>query len=144
VILLDTNVLSELMRPDPNPHVVRWLDTQPEWEVWISAVTVAEIQLGIALLPDGKRKEQLLELSVHMFQEDFTERCLPFDCEAALDYGLIVAQRSRQGRPISVEDAQIAAIARTAGISLATRNTRDFSGIAELTLIDPWEGEQGE
>jgi len=132
------------MRPDPNPHVVRWLDTQPEWEVWISAVTVAEIQLGIALLPDGKRKEQLLELSVHMFQEDFTERCLPFDCEAALDYGLIVAQRSRQGRPISVEDAQIAAIARTAGISLATRNTRDFSGIAELTLIDPWEGEQGE
>ena len=138
MILLDTNVLSELMRPMPDPNVVRWLDAWPEWDVWISAVTVAEIRLGISLLPAGKRKELLLDLAEQMFQEDFPDRCLPFDCEAALEYALIVAERNRQGHPISVEDAQIAAIARTAGLALATRNTKDFSDITGLKLVDPW------
>jgi predicted nucleic acid-binding protein len=138
VILLDTNVLSELMRPIPDAKVVRWLDAWPEWEVWISAVTVAEIRLGISLLPGGKRKKLLMDLSEQMFKEDFPDRCLPFDCEAAGDYALIIAARNRQGHPISVEDGQIAAIARTAGLSLATRNTKDFSGITGLKLIDPW------
>jgi len=138
VILLDTNVLSELMRPMPDPNVVRWLDAWPESDVWISAVTVAEIRLGIAILSAGKRKELLLDLAEQMFQEDFPNRCLPFDCEAAGEYALIVSERSRQGHPISVEDAQIAAIAGTAGIVLATRNTKDFSDIAGLRLVDPW------
>jgi len=138
VILLDTNVLSELMRPMPDPNVVRWLDAWPESDVWISAVTVAEIRLGIAILSAGKRKELLLDLAEQMFQEDFPNRCLPFDCEAAGEYALIVSERSRQGHPISVEDAQVAAIAGTAGIALATRNTKDFSDIAELRLVDPW------
>jgi len=138
VILLDTNVLSELMRPLPDPNVVRWLDAWPEWDVWISAVTVAEIQLGISLLPAGKRKELLLDLTGQMFQEDFPDRCLPFDCEAAFEYALIVAERNRKGHPISVEEAQIAAITRTAGLTLATRNTKDFSDITGLKLIDPW------
>ena len=138
MILLDTNVLSELMRPLPDPNVVRWLDAWPEWEVWISAVTVAEIQLGISLLPAGKRKALLLDLARQMFHEDFPDRCLPFDCEAAFEYALIVAKRNWQGHPISVEDAQIAAIARTAGLELATRNTKDFSDITGLKLVDPW------
>ena len=138
MILLDTNVLSELMRPMPDPNVVRWLDAWLEWDVWISAVTVAEIRLGISLLPAGKRKELLLNLAEQMFQEDFPHRCLPFDCEAAREYALIVSERNRQGHPISVEDAQIAAIARTAGLTLATRNTKDFSEITGLKLVDPW------
>ncbi len=138
MILLDTSVLSELMRPMPDPNVVRWLDAWPEWDVWISAVTVAEIRLGIAILSAGKRKELLLDLAEQMFQEDFPNRCLPFDCEAAGEYALIVSERRRQGHPISIEDAQIAAIAGTAGIALATRNTKDFSDIAGLRLVDPW------
>ena len=138
MILLDTNVLSELMRPMPNPNVVRWLDAWLEWDVWISAVTVAEIRLGISLLPAGKRKELLLNLAEQMFQEDFPHRCLPFDCEAAGEYALIVSERNRQGRPISVEDAQVAAIARTADLVLVTRNTKDFSDITGLKLVDPW------
>ena len=138
MILLDTNVLSELMRPMPDPNVVRWLDAWLEWDVWISAVTVAEIRLGISLLPAGKRKELLLNLAEQMFQEDFPHRCLPFDCEAAREYALIVSERNRQGHPISVEDAQIAAIARTAGLELATRNTKAFSNITGLQLVDPW------
>ncbi len=138
MILLDTNVLSELMRPLPDPNVVRWLDARPGWDVWISAVTVAEIQLGISLLPAGKRKELFLDRAEQMFQEDFPDRCLPFDCEAAFEYALIVAERNRQGHPISVEDAQIAAIAITAGLALATRNTKDFSDITGLKLVDPW------
>lgn len=138
MILLDTNVLSELMRPMPDPNVVRWLDAWSEWEVWISAVTVAEIRLGISILPAGKRKKLLLGLTEQMFQEDFPDRCLPFDCEAAGEYALIVSERNRKGHPISVEDAQIAAIARTAGLALATRNIKDFSGISGLKLLDPW------
>jgi toxin FitB len=137
MILLDTNVLSELMRPMPDPKVVRWLDARPEEDIWISAVTVAEIRLGISILPAGKRKGLLLNLAEQMFQEDFADRCLPFDCQAAIEYARIVAERNRQGHPISVEDAQIAAIAG-AGLDLATRNMKDFSGIEGLKLVNPW------
>jgi toxin FitB len=138
VILLDTNVLSELMRPTPDPHVVRWLDARPAGEVWISALTIAEIRLGILRLLGGKKKALLLDLAEQMFKEDFHDRCLPFDCEAAFEYAVIVDQRNRQGHPISVEDAQIAAIARTAELALTTRNTKDFSDIEGLTLLNPW------
>jgi len=137
MILLDTNVVSEAMRPSPAPEVIRWLDALPESDVWISAVTAAEIRLGIALLPEGKRRTTLFEMAEQMFQEDFSGQCLPFDCEAARDYALIVAERTRRGRPISVEDGQIAAIARIGGLTLATRNIKDFSGINELKLVDP-------
>ena len=139
MILLDTNVLSELMRPMPEPHVLNWLDAFPEWDVWISAITVAEIQLGIALLNDGSRKSVLADLAEQMFREDFQGRCLPFDYQAAVEYAMIVSDRSRTGRPISVEDAQIAAIARTADLALATRNTKDFANISGLELVNPWE-----
>lgn len=139
MILLDTNILSELMRPKPNPRVIQWLDAQREWDMWISAITVAEIRLGISLLPDGKREQSLEDLSEEMFQEDFTDRCLPFDYEAANEYARIVVERNQQGLPISVEDAQIAAIAKTGELTLATRNTKDFSHITGLNIINPWE-----
>jgi predicted nucleic acid-binding protein len=138
LILLDTNVLSELMRPSPEPRVVQWVDGFIEWDLWISAITVAEIRLGIALLDDGSRKSLLLDLAEQMFQEDFQERCLPFDYQAAVEYALIVAERNRRGRPISVEDAQIAAIAKTANLSLVTRNTKDFTDIPGIEVINPW------
>jgi predicted nucleic acid-binding protein len=141
MILLDTNVLSEIMRPAPEPKVLRWLDAQPDVDVWISAITVAEVRLGIELLAGGKRRQQLASLAQQMFEEDFAERCLPFDALAASEYASIVAKRTRQGSPISVEDAQIAAIAVTGGLVLATRNTRDFAGIQGLTLVNPWIAE---
>ena len=139
MILLDTNIISELMRPAPNSSVVFWLDDQVETEIWISAVTMSEILLGLALLPDGKRKRNLVEIASQMFENDFAMRCLPFDCEAAEVYAWIVSQRNRKGCPISVEEAQIASIAITADLTLATRNVKDFIDIEKLKLINPWE-----
>jgi hypothetical protein len=138
MILLDTNVLSELMRPSPELKVLQWLDAQPAMDIWVSAVTVAEIRLGIEHLPDGKRKGLLSDLAERMFREDFSERCLSFDFSAAGKYASIVALRTRQGSPISVEDAQIAAITQANGLALATRNVKDFSAIEGLELINPW------
>lgn len=138
MILLDTNVISELMRPSPDIKVIAWLDQRPASEYWLSAVTVAEVGLGIALLPDGKRKVAYAEMAGKMFVEDFSGRCLPFDQEAAAAYAGIVASRMGMGRPISVEDAQIAAIAVTNRLVLATRNIGDFERIKELTIINPW------
>ena len=112
MILLDTNIVSELIRPAPEPKVLEWLDAQPAADVWISAVTVGEIRLRIALLPDGQRKERLAAMAEAMVQEDCSERCLSYDLLAAAEYAAIVASRTHRGRPISVEDAQIAAIAR--------------------------------
>jgi predicted nucleic acid-binding protein len=139
MFLIDTNVLSELMRPSPSHNVVQWIDALPEGDIWISAVTVGEIRLGLALLPEGHRKQTLTNLAEEMFKEEFFEKCLPFDFQAAGEYAKIVASRSLQGRPITVEDAQIAAIAKTADLALATRNTKDFQGLEELKLVNPWE-----
>lgn len=139
MILLDTNILSELMRPKPNADVVQWLDTLPDDEIWISAITVGEIRLGLALLPKGRRKQILTGLTENMFDEDFSEKCLPFDYQASGEYAKIVASRSHQGKPITVEDAQIAAIALATDLTLATRNTKDFLGIEGLSLMNPWE-----
>ncbi|MFO7800960.1 MAG: type II toxin-antitoxin system VapC family toxin [Desulfovermiculus sp.] len=138
MILLDTNVVSEAMRPSPDPGVIRWFDAFPASEVWISAVTVAEICQGIGLLPEGRRKTMLFEMAEKMFAEDFSGQCLPFDCQAAREYAVIVAERTKQGRPVSVEDAQIAAIALSGGLTLATRNVKDFSGIKGLEVVDPF------
>lgn len=139
MFLLDTNVLSELMRLNPDEGVVHWIDEKSDGEVWISVVTVGEIQLGIALLPDGRRKQLLTETVDKMLKEEFAEKCLPFDFEAAGEYAKIVASRTHHGRPITVEDAQIAAIAMTADLVLVTRNTKDFLGIEGLKLVNPWE-----
>ena len=138
MILLDTNVLSELMRSAPEKNVFEWINIRPVTEFYISAVTKAEIELSIALLPDGKRKKDLQAAAKLMFEE-FPGRCLPFDSAAAAQYAVIVATRTRNGRPVSVEDAQIAAIAVTSGMTLATRNTDDFEFIDGLAIINPWE-----
>ncbi len=137
MILLDTNILSELMRSEPDPVALCWVDAQPREEFYVSAVTRAEIGLGIALLPDGRRKQALADAARRMFA-GLPGRCVPFDESAASRYGDIVAARVRQGRPMSVEDAQIAAIAVAGGFVLATRNVGDFTGIDGLTLVDPF------
>ncbi len=140
MILLDTNVLSEFMRPQPSVSVVAWLDQQPAGEVYTSAVSRAEIELGLMLMPPGKRQEALSQAAWAMFAEDFAGRCLPFDEDAARHYAAIVSARTRAGRPISVEDAQIAAIALTHQMPLATRNTTDFELIDDLEVVNPWTG----
>lgn len=139
-ILLDTNVLSELMRPRPDPAVVDWFARRTGDTFFISAITQAEILLGIALLPPGKRRDVLTAAAAAMFAEDFAGRCLPFDAAVAGFYADIVAARRAAGQPVTTEDAQIAAIALTYGYPLATRNSRDFAGIAGLVLYNPWQG----
>ena len=139
MILLDTNVLSELMRIAPNQAVLSWMDEHIATDLYICAVTKAEIELGIALLPEGKRKDNLSVAAHEMFDEFSPDRCLSFDETAAAKYGVIVASRKKIGRPISVEDAQIAAIALAHGLTMATRNTADFENIDDLKVISPWD-----
>lgn len=138
MILLDTNVLSEFMRPQPSAKVVSWLDAQPTNKVYISAISRAEIELGLLLMPTGKRQKALSQMAQTMFSEDFAGRCLPFDEDAARHYARIVSARTRMGRPMSVEDAQIAAIALAHRMKLATRNTADFELIDGLEVVNPW------
>ncbi len=138
MILLDTNVLSELMRPHPNANVVDWVNDQPTQTLFISTITIAEIELGIALLPDSRRKQDLEHAAKQSFKL-FGERCLSFNQAAAHQYAKLVSERKQIGRPISVEDALIAAIAFANGLHLATRNIKDFQSAKQLSLINPWE-----
>lgn len=140
MIVLDTNVVSELFRPRPDPAVVRWLDAQPAGEVAITAVTAAELLYGVARLPVGRRQAALAEAVVAVLRVDFDGRILPFDAAAAESYAEIVAARERDGRPISQADAQIVATCASLGLPLATRNTKDVTG-AGVTLVDPWLAE---
>ena len=126
------------MRPRPSANVVAWMDEQPADEVYTSAISRAEIGVGLLLMPPGKRQEALSQAAWAMFAEDFAGRCLPFDEDAAQQYARIVSARTRSGRPISVEDAQIAAIALAHRMPLATRNTTDFEGIDGLEVVNPW------
>ena len=137
-VLLDTIVLSELMRPQPSSMVLAWFSQQKDTEFYTSAITQAELLLGVALLPDGKRRDAIAGAVEQMFDQDFVGRCLPFDELAAHEYAALVAIRNKVGMPISTEDAQIAAIALRHGLALATRNTKDFRKISELVLLDPW------
>lgn len=137
-VLLDTNVLSELMRPQPSAIVLAWFAQQKEAEFYTSAITQAELLLGVALLLDGKRRDAFASAVEQMFEQDFVGHCLPFDEFAAHEYAALVAIRNKLGMPISTEDAQIAAIALRNGLTLATRNIKDFRKISELVLVDPW------
>ncbi|PVY75472.1 hypothetical protein C8D92_107195 [Tamilnaduibacter salinus] len=138
MILLDTNVLSELMRPSPAARVVDWLDQQHARDIAVTAITVAEILHGIERLPDGKRKRRFATLAAGMFDEDFERRIFSFDADAAAIYASIVADAERNGCPVSMADAQIAAIAHQHEAMLATRNTGDFEPLG-LALINPWD-----
>ena len=137
MIILDTDVISEVMRERPHAGALAWIDSQAAGELCVTAITEAEIRTGIAILPDGSRKLGLLEAAERAFGTLFAGRVLPFDSGAAQAYARIAAERRVHGRPISQADCQIAATARSAGASLATRNVSDFDGCG-VEVIDPW------
>jgi predicted nucleic acid-binding protein len=137
MIVLDTNVLSELMRRRPAARVVSWVDEQDGDALAITAVTVAELLYGVARLADGARKTELAGAVDAFVREDFAGRVLPFDAAAAAEYPDLVVGRERQGRPVSISDGQIAAICRSRGARLATRNVRDFDA-THVGIVDPW------
>ena len=136
-IVLDTNVLSELLRAAPAPAVLTWVSAQQAESLHVTAVTQAEMMLGARLLPDGKRRRALEAALTAMFEDDFAERILPFDSATVPAYVEIVTARRTAGRPISQFDAQIAAIARHHRAALATRNLSNFEGCG-VKLLDPW------
>jgi predicted nucleic acid-binding protein len=137
VIVLDTNVISELMRPTPDERVVRWVDQFLYGEVFITAVTASELRYGVARLPDGRRKDLLAARVSELLDEDFNEQIMPFDHLAAEHYAQLAATREHQGHPMTMADAQIAATCRRYGASLATRNAKDFADTG-VTVLDPW------
>lgn len=138
MILLDTNVLSELIRPEPDEGVTEWLDSLDAATVGTTAITVAELLYGVARLPAGRRKERLSGAIRGLIEEDFDGRVEPFDVKAATHYADLLSDRETAGRPISVADAQIAAICRKLGATLATRNTSDFADTG-IDILDPWQ-----
>lgn len=138
MIILDTNVISELMKATPAPAVLAWISLRPPDDLFVSTITMAEIFFGIELLPKGKRREGLFQEAEITFAKDFAGRILAFDEEAARMFGSIVATRRMQGRPIGIADGQIAAIAKCRQATLATRDTGDFEGCG-VKLVNPWE-----
>jgi hypothetical protein len=137
MIVLDTNVISEIMKPTPEPHVLSWVDSVPAGETGVTAVTVAEILYGITRLPDGTRRRNLIVAAGEIFEQDFRDRVLVFDAAAAAEYATIVVEREAAGRPISMADAQIAAVCRVHHCTLATRNVGDFERTG-VSTVNPW------
>lgn len=135
MIILDTNVLSETMRPRPSETVLAWLAAPLPETVYLTAITQAEILTGIDCMPDGRRRRDLMRRAESMFAEDFAGRILPFDSAAAPRLAWWVALRESQGRRVREFDAQIAWVHKAA---VATRNTRDFVGCG-VELINPWQ-----
>ena len=140
MILLDTNVISETLRPIPDPAVAAWLTGISLDSVFVSSITIAELLYGLALLPDGKRKKQLAEVIGLFFKDKITNPIQSFDDQDAVAYASISVSRRRAGRPIRELDAQIASIALTRGLIVATRNIDDFAGCG-VEIINPWEAE---
>ncbi|MEP7354560.1 MAG: type II toxin-antitoxin system VapC family toxin [Acidobacteriota bacterium] len=138
MIVLDTNILSEPIKPHPSKNVLGWLAQWTPSSLYTTAVSQAEILAGVELLPSGKRKTSLSDAVSRMFLESFPERILPFDPAAAQAYSKIVAHSKRAGRPISMADAMIAAIVQTHQATLVTRNVEDFSQCG-IRLINPWK-----
>ena len=136
MVVIDTNIVSELMRAEPSAEVLAWMDERPPRELFVTAVTETEVRTGIALLPEGRRRRGLAGACERAFNSLFAGRVLPFDSDAARAYAEIAAARRVLGRPVSKADGQIAAIARARGMAVATRNVRDFEGI-EIEIIDP-------
>ena len=137
MILLDTNVISELMRSEPAQTVLDWFGKHDAADLGISAVTEAELRTGVAILPEGQRRDWLQAAIDAMIDLDFQARILPFDNPAAKAYAEIAAQRRAVGRPIAEADCQIAAIARATNALVATRNVKDFDGCG-VRVINPW------
>jgi hypothetical protein len=137
MIVLDTNVISEVLRPTPEPEVLSWLRSVPRRDIWTCTVVLAELFSGVDLMPAGKRQQLLREKMEQLVPTLFVDQILLFDLSAARAYGPILAARQTKGRPIDEIDAQIAAIAKVNGATLATRNIRDFE-YCDVRLINPW------
>lgn len=138
MVILDTNVISELMKKRTDSQIQSWLDGIPVHQVYTSAISKAEIEYGVSILREGKKRARI-EDAVAAVLNLFADRILPFTSESATLFARIKSERKKIGRPISYADAQIAAIACLSGYQLATRNTADFEGIDALTLINPWQ-----
>ncbi len=137
MIVLDTNVLSELRRPNPDLSVINWFTDQVTSHLHMTTISEAELRYGVEMLPAGRRREKLMVGIERLFRVVFAGRILPFDSRAARSYAAIAASRRAAGRPISQADCQIAAIAHSVGASIATRNVRDFEGCG-VDVINPW------
>ena len=135
--LLDTNVVSELIRKSPEPAVTGWASGHLVEDLFFSAVSEAELRYGVGILPVGRRRDTLLFEIEAMLRDAFEDRVLPFDSDAARAYGHIAAGRRSAGRPVSPADCQIAAIAASRRMTVATRNVRDFEGMG-IEVVDPW------
>ncbi|GLQ12515.1 ribonuclease VapC [Devosia yakushimensis] len=140
--LLDTNVLSEIRRPQPDQHVLTWLDQVDEDRTYLSVITIAEIARGVALMDEGKRKSELAQWLELDLPERFGERVLPVDTGTALIWGQLLASTRREGIGLSVMDGWIAATAISRQLTLVTRNIKDFENLP-LTLLDPWASASG-
>lgn len=140
MILLDTNVVSETMRPIPDRHVIEWLNRNESSSLFISTITIAEINYGLALLESGQRRTDLEGRFRRFISEGFDQRVVGFDRSAADEYGKMMAGRRIMGRPLSSLDGQIGAICRVRGFALATRNERDFEACG-IEIINPFENE---
>jgi len=137
MIVLDTNVLSAMMRVDVDPLVVAWFDRQAPDSIWTTAVTVFEVCFGLELLPSSRRRRQLEEAFARSLKDDLEGRVLPFDDEAARAAASQAAARQKAGKSIEFRDVQIAGIVSSRRATLATRNTRHFSDLG-IALVDPW------
>lgn len=142
MFILDTNVASELMRPEPTAAVAKWIAERDAQDMYLTAVSEAELRYGVAILPTGKRRNTLEAAMSRWLELGFGERILPFDSAAARAYAEIAAGRRHAGRPIGEADCQIAAISRARGAVLVTRNVRDFEGTG-LNVVDPWSAGPG-
>ena len=138
MILLDTNVVSELIRPNPNPKVEAWLAEQYSANVFLSVISEAELRYGVAILPAGMRRDSLAAEIEGVLCEDFAGRILTFDSESARAYAVIAADHRAAGLPIHHADCQIAATARARGAKIATRNVADFHRCG-VDVINPWK-----
>ena len=137
MIILDTNVLSALMRTAPEAAVVAWLDRQPADSIWITSITLFEARLGLALLPTGRRRLALETAFAQLLKEDLENRVLDFDSAAATEAASLAAERQKAGRPVDMRDTQIAGIALARRATLATRNLRHFRDL-KVPIVDPW------
>ena len=137
MFVMDTNVASELMRAEPTPAVSAWVAKRDAREMYLTAVTEAELRYGVAIMPAGRRRNALEAAMTRWLDRGFGERILPFDSAAARAYAEIAAERRRAGRPIGEADCQIAAVSRSRNAILVTRNVRDFEGTG-VDVVDPW------
>jgi toxin FitB len=142
VIVLDTNVLSALMRTQPDAAVLEWLDDQSATSTWVTSITVFEVRMGLALLARGRKRSALEQSFERLLLDDLDNRVLPFDAGAAEQAALIGAARQRAGRPVDMRDTQIAGIVVARRATLATRNVRHFEGLP-TPVVDPWSARTG-